>query len=185
MAAGDRFDVVGRRGVPLDERGDPRAYHAGGLATPPGMAPATISYRPPWIEPPDIFSDFNQQTPNGLAVAAGTIITPASVQLQTPPSYRGVIREISIFIDAPNPTLDVNFILLVAGAPVPGWNRSSFARTATNISIDFDSHVRFREGQLVSWQIVNNSGVSWTVGIRFSGWVYPSSEETRIMGRLT
>jgi hypothetical protein len=184
--AGERFgDVVARKGVPLDERADPRAYHAGGLPTPPGMAPATVQYYPPWIQPPDVYQDFNLQTPLATAVAAGTSIQPASVQYQTPNAYRGVIREVSLFIDAPNPTLDVTFILLIAGAPVPGWSRSSFARTATNISIDFDSHIRFREGQLVSWNIVNNSGVSWTVGVRFSGWIYPSSEETRIMGRLT
>lgn len=181
-----RFDVTARTGVPFDEDWSKQRNYRAPHDQPPGVAPLTIQYYPPWIKRPDVYQDFYFRTAIGTAVPALSTISPPEVQLQTIVGQRGVISAVTIFVDAPNNTLDVTWILKFNTDPVPGWSIGSFARAATNLSIAYNEQaIRIREGQLVSWSIVNNTAVSWTVGVEYSGWTYPASEEMRIMGKLT
>lgn len=181
----DQFQGVRRKGTPLDERSDPRTYRAQSAPS-SGIAPATVQYYPPWIKRPDTYQDFYFRTNIGTSVGAGATISPAEVQFNIAAAQRGVIDSVTLFVNAPDVTLDVNWILLFNSIAVPGWTRGSFARVATNLSISYNEQaIRIREGTSVAWSIVNNTAVSWTVGVEMTGWFYPSSEETRILGRLT
>ena len=133
-----------------------------------------------------MYQDFYYRTVIGTSVGAGAFIEPPEVVLNVGAGQRGVIASVTIFVDAPNNTLDVDWILLNNNIPVPGWTRGSFARVATNLSIAYNEQaIRIREGTVNNWRILNRSVVAWTVGVEYEGWLYPSSEETRIMGRLS
>lgn len=172
------------RGVPLDERfveefKPPRP-------APQGIAPPTVQYYPPWISRPDVFQDFYFRTPIGTAVPAASSISPASVSFTTQAGQKAVITSVTIFVDNPDATLDVDWTLTFNSVPVPGWTRGSFARLATNLSISWDQQaVRIPEGTVVGWTITNRSATPWTVGVEFDGWFYPTSEEVRILGHAT
>lgn len=180
------FNPTRRETGPLDVV-SPESYHEA-RSSPPGIAPPTVQYYPPWIARPDVYQDFYFRTPLGTAVPPGpnTQIQPPSVVFTTAGAQRGVITSVTIFVDSPDPTTDLQWILTFSGTPVPGWTRGVFPRLAQSISVSWDQQaVRIRENTVVGWTIVNNSAAGWTVGVEFDGWLYPSSEEMRILGHLT
>lgn len=113
---------------------------------------------------------------NSAALGAGPALTikPAGLVTQLNAGYVAVVRFVQIFVDAPTTTLDVDWILLVNDAPVPGWDRlGSFPRNATNLSITFDGTVRVPASASISIAIRNNEATARTVGASYGGWQTP------------
>lgn len=143
---------------------------------------------PPWLYPLPQGNDFYIFTIGGaktalLAAGAGQSVT--SDALVIPPEAAGALRVMSIFIDAPTVLVNVDWILRINGAPVPGWTFTTFPRVANNISIDFTGLVRIPTGTVVDVQIVNRSAAGpWTVGVQFGGWYWSQRAGSALYGDL-
>lgn len=149
-----------------------------------GSAQQQISYSPPWIQRILSSQDYFLQA-DGVALGAGPnlSVTPASLRYVLPQGYRGNVAGVTIFVDAPTTSLDVNFTLRFNGAPVPGFtNLRSFPRAATNLSIDFSGPIVVPVGTIIDMIITNNNASTWTVGASITGWVWPLADEQRLFG---
>jgi hypothetical protein len=111
-----------------------------------------------------------------LAVGPGLVIKPAGLLTQLQPGYVAVVRFFTLFVDAPTTTLDVDWILLINDAPVPGWDKmGSFPRNATNLSITKEGVVRVPAGSSISVAIRNNEATARVVGAEYGGWQTPQT----------
>jgi hypothetical protein len=149
-----------------------------------GSAQSQISYSPPWIQRIASAQDYFLQA-DGVALGAGPAltVTPAALTYVLPRGWRGQVSGVTIFIDAPTTSLDVNFTLLYNGVPVPGFtNLRSFPRAATNLSIDFSGPTLVPVGSTISMNITNNNASTWTVGASVTGWIWPVADEQRLFG---
>lgn len=164
-------------------------------------AVATRTIFPPWLYPLKAGNDFyitrvivTPAVPPApailgksavLAAGAGSIVT--SQAFIVPTNMKGVVRIVSIFINAPTlvPPIDVDWILRINGAPVQGWTFTTYPRAATNLSSDFGGVVRLPMDGVVDVVIVNNNANGpWTVGTQFGGWYYSVEEAKRLYGEL-
>lgn len=143
---------------------------------------------PPWLYPLPQGNDFYIFTIVGAktavlpAVAGSNVISDALV---IPPEAAGAVRVMSIFVDAPTVLVNVDWILRINGAPVPGWTFTTFPRVANNISIDFTGLVRIPLGAVVDVQIVNRTAAGpWTVGTQFGGWYWSQRAGSSLYGDL-
>jgi len=154
---------------------------------------------PPWLYPLASGNDFFGlnvfTTPNTQAGAVGKVaVLPAglgqaifSQAFVVPEGMRGVVRVMTIFVNAPTavPAIDVDWILRINGGPVQGWTFTTFPRTAANLSIDFGGIVRLASGSVVDVAIVNRTATGpWTVGVQFGGWYYSVAEATKLYGDI-
>lgn len=143
---------------------------------------------PPWLYPLPQGNDFTVRTIGGaktaaLPAGAGQSIVSDSIQL--PPETDGVVRLMSIFVDAPSALLDVDWILRINDAPVQGYDLGTFPRVATNISIDFTGVVRVATSSRVDVLIQNNNANGpWTVGVVFSGWYWSKQAAMDLYGGI-
>lgn len=131
---------------------------------------------PPWLYPPESDKDYLVNTIGGAktavlpAVAGATLL---SDNFAIPPENKGANQFVTIFVDAPTVSLNVDWTLLINGGPVAGWTLTSFPRTADNISITFPGIVRVSVAGIVSVRITNrDANGPWTVGVQFGGWFY-------------
>lgn len=189
----DRDEVLGRRPVPgairnLGKSG--RALGVRGAAAPPGLPAAvgnipTVSIPPPWQFPiPGAVDFYLIEKSEVLALGVGVELTPATLRLEVGSGFKAAVRFVTIFVNAPDTTTDVDWSLLINNAPVRGWsNLTTFPRVATNISIDFDGVVRVQQSSIVQVRIRNNAATGpWTVGAAYGGWAWPIASERRIYG---
>lgn len=193
----DRDEVLGRRPVPGAVRnlGKPgRSLQAAGAgAALPGRAFApegnipTVSIPPPWQFPiPGAVDFYLIEKSEVLAAVVGASVTPDALRLAVGSGFKAVVRFVTIFVNAPDTTTDVDWSLLVNNGPVRGWsNLTTFPRVANNISIDFDGVVRISQASIVQVRIRNNAATGpWTVGAAYGGWVWPIASERRIYGSV-
>lgn len=183
-----------------------RAARGQSVATPPApdhdpdkSAVLTRVVFPPWLYPlasgndffkVNVFTTPNVQTGALAKVAvlpAGANQTIFSEPVVIPDGMKGVVRVVSIFVDAPTavPAIDVNYVLRINGGPVQGWTFATFPRTAANLSIDFGGVVRLPQAAVVDVAIINNNANGpWTVGVQVGGWYYSVREATRLYGDI-
>lgn len=129
----------------------------------------TLQRFPPWLYKPESGQDYTTNETGVLAAVAGTILPLAAFQVSA--NYRAVIRLFTLFVDAPAITIDVDWIVRINRAPVPGWTFTTFPRAANNLSIDFEGVVYVPEGALIDVLVRNNAATGpWTVGAQLSGW---------------
>lgn len=161
-------------------------------------AVATRTIFPPWLYPLKAGNDFYitrvitaagppPVTGKSAVLAAGAGSLVESQAFIVPTNMKGVVRIVSIFINAPTlvPPIDVDWILRINGAPVQGWTFTTFPRAATNLSSDFGGIVRLPSDSVVDVAIVNNNANGpWTVGAQFGGWYYSTEEAKRLYGEL-
>ncbi|MCP4899816.1 MAG: hypothetical protein GY906_22850 [bacterium] len=152
---------------------------------------------PPWLYPLKAGNDFfiNRVIVSTAPTVLGkSVVLPAgvgaSVQSQPfimPTSMRGVVRVVSIFVNAPTlvPPIDVDWTLRINGGPVQGWTFTTYPRAATNLSSDFGGVVRLPQDAVVDVNIINNNANGpWVVGTQFGGWYYSVEEAKRLYGEL-
>ena len=168
--------------VPMDVRAQndqrvlgPPPPGAGGPAGAQDIPVFTVF--PPWLWKPPSGQDFTSNEQGILAAGAGSqLIVPAVV---FPQQQVGVLRLMTIFVDAPLVTIDVSWILRINGGPVPGWTFKTFRRAATNLSIDFTGRVDIPQGSTVDVLIRNNNAAGpWDVGAQTSGWSWSTRVTT-------
>lgn len=129
----------------------------------------TLQKFPPWLYKPESGQDYTTNETGTLAAAVGATLALAAFQI--PANTKGVIRLFTLFVDAPNLTIDVDWIVRINRAPVPGWTFTTFPRVANNLSIDFEGVVYVPEGALIDVLVRNNAATGpWTVGAQLSGW---------------
>jgi len=159
-------------------------YLPGGgvIPAPPMRMPVVQPYYE--IKPPSGL-DFYFNEVGVLAAGAGSIlVVPAAGPIQLNTMYEGVIKSVTIFVDAPTALLDVDFGLRVAGSLIPGWDRlRSFPRAANNLSIGFGGTVQIPAGVAIDVLITNRSAAGpWTVGAEVTGWSWPMADRRRVFG---
>ncbi|MCP4902919.1 MAG: hypothetical protein GY906_38645 [bacterium] len=135
---------------------------------------ATFQKFPPWLFKPPSGQDFLELA-DGLALPA---IIGAQVQgpiIRLPSQYIGRFAAATIFVDAPTTALLIDFVLRINGAPVPGWTMQTFARAATNLSIDFEGRVDMPQSAVMDIVIINRAAVAFTVGAQITGWSWPAT----------
>jgi hypothetical protein len=161
-------------GRPIDEASwgrVPSARGQGGEGAPKPVTDRTVSVTPWWKDPLPGSQDFLtilKTTP--LGAGPGLTIKPAGLVTQLQQGYLAVITFITIFIDAPTTTVDVDWILLINDAPVPGWTMSTFPRNASNLDLGFEGPIRVPEGGQISMAIRNNEATARVVGAMYRGW---------------
>lgn len=176
------------RGRPLDVQGRPIPSRTRELQdTGPDALPTELSLQvpPPWQFPPPGAREFFTQATGVLAAGAGQVLDLADLSLNAPDRYKGVIRTVGIFIDAPLATFDITWIVLVNGAPYSGWDTlTTFPRAANSLSVDLEGVIRLPQNAQSTIRIRNNNAVGpWTVGANYSGWWWPLQYELAVYGR--
>lgn len=184
-----------RRRLPVAVPGDVAAAQhkvlggpGAGLRGVRGNSVAMRQIFPPWLYPMEQGNDFNIVTIGGakvavLAAAVGATLTSDPLRLTD--SDEGVVRLMTIFVDAPTTAIDVNWTLRINGAPVPGWTVTTFPRNANNLSIDTEGVVRLPAGALVDVLIENRAATGpWTVGVQIGGWYYSQRAAQDFYGDL-
>jgi hypothetical protein len=160
-------------GRPWDERvghNPSSSGQGGGDGQPKPVSDRVVSLTPWWKDPLPGSQDFITILKTAALPGGANTIKPAGLQTQLQQGYLGVITAIVIFIDAPTTTVDVDWILLINDAPVPGWVMSTFPRNASNLDIGFEGPIRVPEGGLISMAIRNNEATARTVGAMYRGW---------------
>ena len=135
---------------------------------------ATFQKFPPWLFKPPSGQDFLVLL-DGLALPG---VIGAEVQgpiIRLPSQYIGRFAAATIFVNAPTTALLIYFVLRVNGAPVPGWTLQTFARAATNLSIDFEGRVDMPQSCVMDVVIRNRAAVAFTVGAQITGWSWPAT----------
>jgi hypothetical protein len=168
------------RGMPLDQRAWETTPSRGGAPQnqPQQGPPEKAVQLFPWWERPLAGSQDIDVRLNTAALGAGPgiTITPAGLFTQLQPGYVAVVRFVTLFVDAPTTTLDVDWILLINGGPVQGWDKmGSFPRSATNLSITKEGFVRVPAGGSIGIAIRNNEATARTVGAEYGGWQTPQT----------
>lgn len=146
--------------------------------------PISINIPPPEVEPiPTARDFFNILKTVTIAAGPGTVIEPASLTRQFGPGVVAVIKYVSLFADAPTLATNVNWALLINGAPVPGWEALSFSpRVAANFERTFPGTVRIPPNANVQVRITNLSASAWDIGASFGGWQWNAAEGERYTG---
>lgn len=148
---------------------------------------ADVSLTPWWEERPPFATDFLAiEKAEMLAAAAGTIIElPGTVFTLPAGDFIAVIKAVTIFIDAPALTTDVNWQVQINDGPVAGWDRlSTFPRVATNLSIDFGGTIFVPQGARIRMVAINLAATGpWTVGGQLTGWYLSKADIDRVFGR--
>lgn len=143
---------------------------------------------PPWyVEPLASSNQFNLTANTAsLAAVAGQTVFLTGADLTVAAYNVGVIRGVTIFIDAPTALTVVQFALLVNGQAPAGFDRlQSFPRVATNISIGFDAQIRLTQGDVITLRATNVTAAGpWTVGMSYNGWTTPTRDIERIFGDI-
>lgn len=159
-----------------------------GRPTQADISPPSRQIFPPWLYPMPQGNDFFVTTIGGAksaVLAAGIGATLRTDVFTLPGESAGVVRFVSIFVNAPTLLIDVNWILLINGSPVPGWNLTTYPRVAQNLSIDFEGVIRVPVGADISILIQNNAASGpWTVGAQFSGWYWSKRSADELYGGI-
>lgn len=146
-----------------------------------------VSLTPWWQERPPFATDFTAiDKATVVAAVAGTVVSLPGTQFRLPTGdFLAVVKAVTIFVNAPGLTLDVDFQVRVNNGPVPGWDRlSSFPRVAANLSIDFGGTIFVPQGALIEMVAINNAATGpWTVGGQLTGWYLSKADIDRVFGR--
>jgi hypothetical protein len=128
---------------------------------------------------------FNQT--GALAAVVNATVTFGVGLFELPPANVGVISYLTIFVDAPNATINVIWTLLLNGAPIPGWERiTTFPRAANNLSIVYPGTIQIPQRSVVTVRVTNQAATGpWTVGAEVGGWHWPLIDELQVFGRAT
>lgn len=121
-----------------------------------------------------------------LAAAVGASVTFGAGLFVLPSANLGVIGYLTIFVDAPNTTINVIWTLLLNGAPIPGWERiTTFPRTANNLSIVYPGTVQIPKRAEITCRVTNQAATGpWTVGAEVGGWHWPEIDELQTFGKV-
>jgi hypothetical protein len=191
MPAGARNDAQydSIRTIPNPSRFQPASNLSGQPAAPPVPA---LQIHPPWEYPPtgsnlfNVNADTNSAGVAELAAGVGAQVIVPGLNYQTPNNYIPVVRTVTIFINAPDLTANVNFYLRANGNPVQNGAFRWFPLVAANLSIAYA--VTFRDIQQNAYLdllIVNaGAGGPWIVGGGFSGWAYSVQMGAALTGGL-
>lgn len=173
-----------RGGVPVDveTRGNKQ------LPAAPHSEPLTkVADVPPyWLYKPPEGIDFYMNEEGSLPAGAGSTLILASVPaIFLTPNYEGVVKSVTIFVNAPTTDFNAFFTLRFREAPVPGWDRlRTFSRAATNLSIEFGGEVQAQPGTKIDVLVTNRNAFGpWTVGAEVTGWSWPRVARQRVFGR--
>lgn len=187
--------------APEDIRGwDQPSGSRPGNAGRPGISPTSPggggSFRAP-LDPVAAISPYYEVKPRSgidayfnqtgvLAAAIGASVTFGAGLFELPPANVGVIGYLTIFVDAPNTTINVIWTLLLNGAPIPGWERiTTFPRTANNLSIVYPGTVQIPQRSVVTVRVTNQAATGpWTVGAEVGGWHWPLIDELQTFGKV-
>jgi hypothetical protein len=152
---------------------------------------------PPWyVEPIPTARNFFTYTRPFVVVPAGVgssvVVVPTQSGVagtggafQIPPSNVGVLKVVSIFVDAPTVNTDLTFIFRQAQAPIPGLEEIGFApRAAANAQFNAPGTYFLNEGVLVDCLIRNNNAFGpWNVSVTISGWFNAPEDVYRFTGQ--
>ncbi len=160
---------------------------------PIGAVPS-VQIHPVWeFNPTNAYQFYLNQTSSQQTVVAAKLpaVKGASLLLPglvyKPPDFMSsVLRLVSIFVDAPDATLNVSWVVRLNQAPYPGFTFTTFPRLAANLSIDFDVLLRdIPQNTTIDMIIMNNANTGpWTVGGALSGWSYTKQDEIRLYGAM-
>jgi hypothetical protein len=128
---------------------------------------------------------FNQT--GALAAVIGASVEFGAGLFVLPAANVGVIAYLTIFVDAPNTTINVIWTLLLNGAPIPGWDRiTTFPRVANNLSIVYPATIQIPQGATITARVTNQAATGpWTVGAEVGGWHWPLIDEIQTFGKAT
>lgn len=167
--------------------------HAGGIPTAPmpGFAPDTqravsLSGQVPpfWQFKPTGGTDLSGQSRGVVSAGAGSSVILIPVpDWRIIPGYNGVLAALAIGVSAPTAALDIRYVLLRNGAPVPGWTFTLPPYPATGIMQTFTGPLQLEENTVLTVQVLNNgAGGPWDVQADLSGWMWPRSLEQSVFG---
>lgn len=174
------IDQVARGFIPSAE------VREGGAVNKGGVQSRTAVVYPFWDRPPASATDFFIQ-PLPFSLPAGPSAAPVLIpgaSFQLPAQNEGVVRSVSIFVDAPTTALNVVWSLRINGQPVAGADAlTTFPRSASNLSITFEYFKQVPVGALIELVVSNRSAAGpWTVGGNFAGWSWPMADRIRVFG---
>lgn len=192
---------MGHARAPEDIRGwdRPSGSRPGSVGRAPGMSGTTAggsAFRPP-LDPVAAISPFYEVKPRSgidayfnqtgvLAAVAGAAVEFGAGLFVLPSANVGVIGFLTIFVDAPNTTINVIWTLLLNGAPIPGWERiTTFPRVANNLSIVYPGTVQIPKRAAITVRVTNQAATGpWTVGAEVGGWHWPEVDELQTFGKV-
>lgn len=173
-----RTDEFGYSETPHDERwarpsqyAQQQAQDAAAVAAQPPAAPVMF---PPHLYPPDDATEFTLTAVVALAGPANEVQAPAEVELTTNEGELGVVRVITLFIDAPVAATDVRFRFRLDGKGVEGYEDLRIpGRAASSIERTIDAAIRLKPNSKLSVLIANIDGAARRAAVTISGWTYP------------
>lgn len=116
-------------------------------------------------------------------LGAGLVYEPPELVLQVPQGSYATIQFISIFCNAPTVATDVDWALLINGAPVPGFSNLSFSpRVAASFERSFPASVRVSDGAKIGVRITNNGAGAEDIGSSYGGWYWDKNAGERYTG---
>lgn len=131
---------------------------------------------PPWLYPLRQGNDFYIYSIGGAksaSLAAGAGSTLTSDPFRLPKDTSAVVRVMSIFVNAPDLTINVEWTLRINKVAVQGWTFTTYPRIASNLSIEFGGVVRVPPNATIDVLITNKSAAGpWVVGTQFGGWYW-------------
>lgn len=139
--------------------------------------PNTLNYPPEIVRPPNSRT-VSLSVNTALAAAAGAIVTPAGFPLQLAKSEVGVIDQIDLLLNGIVLGSTVTWMLLVNGAPPPGFGAMTILGRdgAASVSKTYGPQLRITvpAGGVISVVITNGDGAAgYTAGVGVLGWAWP------------
>lgn len=153
-----------------------------------GSIPRQASIPPFWqFKPPsglDLFTEFRGTVAAG---AGSSSVLPLSAGLRPwtiLSAYNGVMSSFALFVDTPLATLDITFVVLANGAPIPGWDQlRPFPVGANAIIQPINGTLQLPENTTLTVLVKNNAASGpWTVGAQVAGWMWPRIDEQQTFG---
>lgn len=118
-----------------------------------------------------------------LAAGPGTVVIPPALDFQVGQEDVAVVTFISLLINNPLLTTDLDLALLVNGAPYPGLGQLFIApRVAANIEKTFSVTARTNQNQKIQIRLTNNGPALASVAVSYGGWFHPLSDVLRYTG---
>lgn len=119
-------------------------------------------------------------------VYAPAAVSPAGALAVQPNNMFTVLRLVSIFLNNPDGTDNVSYVVRLNGAPVAGFTFNFFPRIAANESTDLSVVLRdIPQNTVLDMLFVNNAASGpWTVGGALSGWSYPLADQIAMYGNI-
>jgi hypothetical protein len=147
------------------------------------MLPKVLNIPLPWLDPiPDaqFFNVMGQE--DSVGAVTQEFITGASMTIGK--GNIGVLRSFTVYVNDMLPTTDIQFTLMVAGGPAPGFGQiKMFPRTAASVANTFECVIFLPTEAKIDAYFTQVDGGTYKVGVAYSGWQYPESSGRRWMAK--